>query len=137
MGKARRRTPKYAAWCDEAGWRINEARAAGRFKRLPADCWYWTDIQLPLNHIGDSDNRLKALHDLLHAMQVTPDDRWLYGGTYMRSACVASGECRVNLMSMGEEVSEAGDQVLLLAQRLNALQQSRGVLTTGSLGCAE
>jgi hypothetical protein len=119
MGKARRRAPVYAAWHDEAGWRINEERAAGRFTPLKANCWYWTDVRLPLNHIGDSDNRLKALHDLLHTMGATPDDQWLIGGTYMRCADVPSGTCVVHARSVPVGPVAHAEEVRFLAERLN------------------
>lgn len=118
MGKNRRRAPAYSAWGQEAGWRLNEARAKGLFRPLPRDRWYWTDIQLPANHNGDSDNRLKALHDLLHEMGATPDDRWLLGGTYMRNPEVLSGCVVLTATSVTACVQESIDQVKLLAARL-------------------
>ncbi|MDG4650095.1 hypothetical protein P6F26_16730 [Roseibacterium sp. SDUM158017] len=117
-GTSKRKHPNYAAWSDEAGWRINEERAAGRFSALTAKCWYWTDVRLPANHIGDSDNRLKALHDLLHKMHATPDDQWLLGGTYMRCAEVASGTCIVHARSVPNGPVEVADQARFLATRL-------------------
>jgi hypothetical protein len=118
MGKARRRAPKYAAWFDEAGWRLNEARASGRFTPLAPECWYWTDLRLPMNHIGDSDNRLKAMHDLLHEMGATPDDRWLIGGTYMRCPEVHSGTCVLHAMSVPGGPVEHVEQARFIATRL-------------------
>jgi hypothetical protein len=118
MGKARRRAPVYAAWYDEAGWRINEEKAAGRFKALTSKTWYWTDVRLPVNHIGDSDNRLKALHDLLHTMGATPDDKWLIGGTYMRCPDVVSGTCVVHARSVPGGPVEHMEQVRFIAERL-------------------
>lgn len=118
MGKNRRRTPKYAAWADEAGWRLNEARARGEFRPLTAERWYWTDVALPANHIGDSDNRLKALHDLLHGMGATPDDRWLLGGTYMRSETVLPGTCRVHAVSIGGAPEDAAREIQMITSRI-------------------
>jgi hypothetical protein len=120
MGKNRRRTPKYAEWADEAGWRLNEARAKGEFRPLTAERWYWTDVALPANHIGDSDNRLKALHDLLHSMGATPDDRWLLGGTYMRSETVLPGTCRVHAMSIADAPEDAEREIQMIASRVIA-----------------
>lgn len=114
-GKNCRKTSNYAAWLSEAGWRMNEARAKGGYKPLPADCWYWTDIRLPENHIGDSDNRLKAMHDLLHEMGATPDDRWLKGGTYRRCPDVASGTCVVTATTMHSSVNGYWQQVRQMA----------------------
>ncbi len=119
-GKATRKTPKCAAWFDEAGWRMNESRAAGGYQPLTAGEWYWTDVLLPENHLGDSDNRLKALHDLLHQMGATPDDRWLLGGTYMRCPDVASGTCVVSAVSIPGGVKSHAEEVRVLAERIAA-----------------
>lgn len=105
-GKTKRLHPNAAGWKNEAGWRINEARAAGKYKPLPSNIWYWTDILLPRNHLGDSDNRLKVLHDLLHEMGATPDDKWLFGGTYMRSDDVISGTCRVTATALSQDMNK-------------------------------
>ncbi|WP_422049898.1 hypothetical protein [Shimia sp.] len=118
-GKAMQKTPKCKAWFDEAGWRMNEARAGGRFKPLPPEVWYWTDVRLPENHLGDSDNRLKALHDLLHMMGATPDDRWLLGGTYMRCSDVVSGTCEVAAISVPQGIKTWNEEVQLLARQIS------------------
>jgi hypothetical protein len=120
-GKNCRRHPTYEAWIQEAGWRIVEARAQWATKALPADAWYWTDIRLPHTHLGDSDNRIKALHDLLWTMQVTPDDKWLLGGTYMRAHDVEPGTCTVTATSFGKQQIQAMEQVRILAQRVLSL----------------
>lgn len=117
-GKNRRRSPKYSAWFEEAGWRVNEARAGGQATRLSPEAWYWTDVRVPLNHIGDSDNRLKALHDLLHEMGVTPDDRWLFGGTYRRCSSVDAGMCRVEAFSIGSDEFKADADIHELMQQV-------------------
>jgi len=117
-GKAKRRTPHYVSWIKEAGWRINEQRAKGAFRALKPDCWYWTDIRLPENHLGDTDNRKKALHDLLVEMPATPDDRWLLGGTYMRSADIASGTCEIAAVSLPGGVKQRSEELELIARRV-------------------
>lgn len=118
MGKARRKNGKYAAWSDEAGWRINEARSKGTCRNIKRGCWYWTDIRLPEHHAGDSDNRLKALHDLLHTMGVTPDDKWLLGGTYIRSSDVDSGTCVVSAVSVESANLSRWEQIRFIADRM-------------------
>jgi hypothetical protein len=117
-GKAKAKHPNYAAWTNEAGWRMNEARAAGRFKPLTPGVWYWTDVRLPMNHLGDSDNRLKALHDILHQMGATPDDKWLLGGTYMRCPDVASGTCVVHAVSVPGGPIQQIEQARFIASRV-------------------
>lgn len=130
QGKNKRRTPACAAWFNEAGWRMNEARGKGLYKPLDPGVWYWTDVRLPENHLGDSDNRLKALHDLLHIMGATPDDRWLMGGTYMRCPDVASGTCTVSAASVPGGIKSHIDEVRLVAERIHAsaLGDSAGAL---------
>lgn len=98
-GQGVSKAPKYTAWINEAGWRMNEARAKGLWKPLAPDTWYWTDMLFSYAHKGDSDNRIKAIHDLLHSMGATPDDKWLMGGTYMRSHDLAPDMCQVTARS--------------------------------------
>ncbi|MCI5040044.1 MAG: hypothetical protein MRY81_10205 [Donghicola eburneus] len=135
--KNKRRSPNYISWVKEAGWRMNELRAGSAYKPLPHDCWYWVDVRLPENHLGDSDNRLKALHDLLHEMGATPDDKWLLGGTYMRSSDVKTNTCAVSAVSLPGGVSERGEELVLLARRIlawsdlpeTALVEHRGAIS--------
>lgn len=126
MGHGRRKHPTYVAWLDEAGWRINQARAGGRCRNLPPDTWYWTDIRLPHTHLGDSDNRLKAVHDLLHGMGVTPDDKWLLGGTYMRCHDVEPGCCIVSARAVPDARMSQWEQIRFIADRM---LQPRGVVS--------
>lgn len=119
-GKNKRKTPQCAAWFEEAGWRMNEARAKAGYKPLTAETWYWTDVRMPENHLGDSDNRLKALHDLLHQMGATPDDRWLMGGTYMRCPDVVAGTCVVSATSVPDGIQSRADEIRLLIERFHA-----------------
>lgn len=107
---------QYAAWLDEAGWRINEQRKGQKW--LPKASWYWTDIRLPHSHLGDSDNRLKAVHDLLHQMGVTPDDKWLLGGTYMRCHEVEPGKIVVSARSYDTANLNQWEQIRALAERM-------------------
>lgn len=126
-GANRRRAPQYAAWADEAGWRVNEAKAAGTYCALPPDVWYWTDVRLPANHLGDSDNRLKALHDLLVTMQATPDDRWLLGGTYLRCPSVDSGMCVVSARTMPDGPESGASHVERIAEGVLSLRQPQTI----------
>lgn len=120
MGKNRRKSTGYSAWFGEAGWRLNEARAKRLCGNLKPDSWYWTDIRLPQNHLGDTDNRLKAVHDLLHQMHLTPDDKWLLGGTYMRCPHVEPGTCVVSVASMDCSNLNHWQQIRLIAERMIA-----------------
>lgn len=99
-GKSRRRTEDYSAWRDAAGWEIVQARPRLTVKALPARCWWRSRLRWPVNDAADSDNRIKALHDLLVSMGVTPDDRWLHGGSYGRSALCPPGKCLVRVWSL-------------------------------------
>lgn len=126
MGKSRRKHETYVAWLHEAGWRINQARASLQCQNLKAGCWYWTDIRLPQSHLGDSDNRIKAIHDLLHGMGLTPDDKWLLGGTYMRCHDVDPGCCVVSARTVGESRMNQWEQIRFLAERMLPL---RGVVS--------
>lgn len=117
-GKGRRKNAKYVAWLTEAGWRINEARAAGRLTGIKKKSWYWTDIRLPQNHLGDSDNRLKTVHDLLHKNGITPDDKWLLGGTYMRCKDVEAGTCVVVATSVDTDDLSRWGQIKLIADQM-------------------
>lgn len=125
----KRRAPAYVAWREEAGWRINEARAKGLWKPLP-EGWYWTDIRLPHSHLGDSDNRIKALHDILHEMGVTPDDKWLLGGTYMRCPDVEPGTIEVQAIALSDPRMSPHDQVKHIAARIAgmAVVEMRGTI---------
>ena len=118
--KGRRRSPAYIGWLNEAGWRIAEARGKHGPRNLPAERWYWTDIRLPHTHVGDTDNRLKALHDLLHEMGVTPDDKWLLGGTYMRCPQVEPGHVEVHARSLAGSRLTSIEQLRIMAEAVLA-----------------
>lgn len=118
------KTATYSAWLQEAGWRINEQRKGQKW--LPRDTWYWTDIRLPQSHLGDSDNRLKALHDLLHQMGVTPDDKWLMGGTYMRCHDVEPGKIVVSARTFDTANLNQWEQIRALAERMIAADAAVG-----------
>lgn len=113
---------------------MNAARAAGDFSQLTPECWYWTDVRLPENHLGDSDNRLKALHDLLVEMQATPDDRWLLGGTYMRCTTVLSGTCEVAARSVPGGAPEMQDQARMIAEALCEPSAAEQIKYAGWIG---
>lgn len=99
-GKSKRRTDQYDAWREAAGWEIAAARPRMVIKALPARCWWRSRIRWPINDAADSDNRIKALHDLLVSMGVVPDDKLLHGGSYGRSALVLPGRCLVRVWSL-------------------------------------
>ena len=107
---------QYNAWLQEAGWRINEQRKGQKW--LPGGVWYWTDIRLPHSHLGDSDNRIKAVHDLLHSMGVTPDDKWLLGGTYMRCHSVDPGTIVVSVKPVPGGQMNDWEQIRLIAEQM-------------------
>lgn len=99
-GPGKRRTVHYAAWLNEAGWRINELRPGWPVRGLPANRLYRARLRWPVDDPADADNRVKALFDLLARMRVTPDDRWLYGYSAGRSPLVADGCCSVSVWSI-------------------------------------
>lgn len=89
-----RKKPAYRAWISEAGWSVCAQRASSGVFRI-ASGWYCTHIQFPFSCSIDVDNGIKAVHDLLVNMQLTPDDKWLWGGSYARSYDVPDGMCDV------------------------------------------
>lgn len=99
-GKSKRRTEDYSAWREAAGWEIAALRPRLAVRALPAGCWWRSRLRWPLNDAADADNRIKALHDLLVAMGMVPDDRRLFGGSYGRSALVPPGKCSVRVWSL-------------------------------------
>lgn len=66
------RSTDYAKWRKAAGWELAAYRPKWPKLGLAADTPYALALALP--HIGDIDNRIKALLDLLREMRVTPDD---------------------------------------------------------------
>lgn len=99
-GLSKRRHPNYNAWLQEAGWRINELRLRLAVRALPDAQPYRARMRWPRADGADADNRVKALLDLLVAMRVTPDDRWLEGGSFGRSDSVPPGLCSVVVWSI-------------------------------------
>ena len=70
-GKGRTVTPKYAAWREEAGLRLN--LAAWDTPAPP----YGIKIRMNINHNSDIDNRIKPLLDLLVKHGVLTGDQWV------------------------------------------------------------
>lgn len=99
-GKSKRRSEAYASWRETAGWEIAALRPRMPVKALPAGCWWRSRVRWPLNDAADSDNRIKSLHDLLVGMGIVPDDKWLLGGSYGRSAHCPPGKCLVRVWSV-------------------------------------
>ena len=56
-------------------------------------------LPLPVKMRGDVDNRLKAIADLLVAMQITPDDAYAVRMTSQRGD-VPAGQCVVEIESL-------------------------------------
>ena len=96
-GRGRVKTAAYKGWIKEAGWQAKAGLAHALVKGLPKDEWWWSDVQIPAGAKVDADNPLKAIHDLLVNLQITPDDRLLWGGTYQRHPDVEAKTCRVSL----------------------------------------
>jgi Holliday junction resolvase RusA-like endonuclease len=91
-GRGRHDTPKYAAWQKEAGFELIAQRRT--FRNLGPG-WFRTLIRIPADSRIDTDNTAKAVHDLLHRLGATPDDKWLWGSTQERDGDVTAGTCRV------------------------------------------
>ena len=72
-GQGRVKTREYRTWQTAAGWRL--------FAQVSADMRvtgpYVVDIILPEKMLGDIDNRIKPILDLLVGMERTPDDKHL------------------------------------------------------------
>jgi len=102
MGKSRRKSPGNKAWFTEAGIIINIDRAKKVFQPLGPG-WYRTRIYWPAEDKADADNRTKSLHDILHTMGVTPDDKWLWGSSQERSWDVGKGTCVVEFWTVTDE----------------------------------
>ncbi len=102
--KSKRRSQKYKSWLAHAGLVVQEKFSrTGGFKKLRnGNAWYRTEIYWPADDPADADNRTKALHDLLHSMQVTPDDKWLWGSSQTRSWYVKAGTCAVKFWTIDE-----------------------------------
>lgn len=89
----------YLAWVDAAGKEIIAQRPHLPHKSLPAGA-FTAHLLVSRDDPGDIDNRLKSLLDLLHRMQVTPDDRHLWDARVTRSAAIKPGRCNVLLSSV-------------------------------------
>lgn len=91
----------YAQWLDDAGWEVNRARAAGHVSRNLKTGYWWSEWRWPVDGKVDTDNHLKAGHDLLVKMAVVSDDRWRWGGKDQRFKGIATGRCEVRLWALG------------------------------------
>ena len=98
MGANRRRAVGYTTWSNASGREILAQRAKLAVRELPKG-WFIARIRLPIDDPADSDNRLKALFDLLRKIHVTPDDRWRYGAAFGRSPLVPKGRIIVTVRS--------------------------------------
>lgn len=99
-GASKHRKAGYERWLATAGWEIAAQRPTLPVKSLADGRWWRSRIRLPLEDAADTDNRVKALHDLLVSMRVVPDDKWLHGFTCGRSALCPPGKCLVRVWSI-------------------------------------
>lgn len=90
----------YQTWSNLAGQLILVERAKWVKKGLPLDRPYYARIRISLRDPADVNNRDKALIDLLHRMNVTPDDKHLAGFSVARSPRVEPGRIVVTVRSL-------------------------------------
>lgn len=98
-GRGMHRTNEYRAWLRDAGWELMQLRPKMPVKRLQHGLWR-SRARWPMYDAADADNRIKALHDFLVSMSVVPDDKWLDGGSYGRSALCPPGRCLIRVWSI-------------------------------------
>ena len=90
----------YRTWQNVASTQIMIDRAGWAKKALPFDQPYVARLRIAASDRADVDNRIKALLDLLVAMQVTPDDRHLLHVSAGRSGLVDAGRCIITVRSV-------------------------------------
>lgn len=78
-GKGRVRTTKYRSWATAAGWMI-KTQCVGP---VPGSRWC-VSIEAPIGHTRDLDNVAKPTLDLLVAMHLIGDDRYVDQITLLR-----------------------------------------------------
>lgn len=93
-GKGKHKTADYTDWIAAAGGEIVAQRPKMPIKALPSGP-YAVTVEISETDPGDIDNRMKAVLDLLVRMQITPDDRWLWGQSSRRTRTIPSGKIRV------------------------------------------
>jgi Holliday junction resolvase RusA-like endonuclease len=97
----RYKTDPYQAWIAEAGALVMQARAGWGFSGLDLTRPYVARIRLSPEDRADTNNRDKALIDLLVKMQITPDDAHLRQITVGRSPAVPLGKVHITIRSWG------------------------------------
>jgi len=95
-GYGRTKTAAYKRWIHEAGWEL----AIQRAEHIAG--WYDLAVYLPADTNGDSDNRIKALSDLLGKHGVISDDSYAWSVRVYRTHSIAKG-CRVELRAVPED----------------------------------
>lgn len=81
---------EYQAWKQEAGWMIQ----AARLERVPGR--FTMRVFVPIEMVGDIDNRLKPILDLAKTF-VTDDDKFCDDLRISRSPEVPDGTCVVHV----------------------------------------
>jgi len=87
-GRGRVKTGHYKAWLQEAGLKLKLQRP------MPIAGRYQLTIRIPQKLLGDIDNRIKAVSDLLVQHALVEDDRHAWKVTVERAPVV---ECEVEL----------------------------------------
>ncbi len=91
VGKGRVRTAHYHRWLNEAGWVLK----AQRLPPAPITGDIAVEIVCPWGcRAGDLDNRLKAMLDLLVAVRVIEDDRFIVD---LRIRWAEVAQCRLEI----------------------------------------
>ncbi len=91
QGGGRFASRQYAAWKQEAGWKLRD------IKPQPVKGRYALHTRLPVKMRGDIDNRAKALSDLLVSVGITPDDSKLWKLHVERHESVKPNTCEFRL----------------------------------------
>lgn len=125
-----RQSKQYADWKDMAGRQILAQRPKLRCRSLPL-APYAVEMLISVGDRGDIDNRAKALLDLLHQMQITPDDSLLWDFRVSRAGHVPDNSVQVLARSLTEAEVEAARAIAIIAisgyTEAHAGQVSRGM----------
>lgn len=100
-----RRSREYASWKQTAGQQILSQRPKLRCRSLPFGP-YAVQVLIGVSDRGDIDNRAKALLDLMHEMQITPDDSLLWDFRVTRAGHVPPNAVQVLVRSLTDEEIE-------------------------------
>jgi Holliday junction resolvase RusA-like endonuclease len=93
------RSEDYAKWRTAAGGEILLQRPKLPVRSLPNGP-YGLELHVPLDDAGDTDNRSKAVSDLLVDMAMTPDDKQMHDCYVSRRENVPAGRIHVRAFAL-------------------------------------